>query len=139
MPKKSNRAIDHWLFRKWTNIRQCVNNTQSPDYKYAGAKNCVIYWDNFWDFATWVEDNLGQPPKGKPRLCRINPDGDYAPGNLYWTNQFIHNNRGHSAVLLKYKNKELSIRDWSRQAKISYWTLIQRLNRGLTIAEALKK
>jgi hypothetical protein len=37
-------------------------------------------WDDFWAF---LED-VGEPPTPNHTLDRIDPDGDYAPGNVRW-------------------------------------------------------
>lgn len=130
-------ATKHWLWRRWTNIQQSINNPNCHDYQYAGGRGVGCYWLNFWDFADWVEENLGKPPKNRTRLGRIDTDSDYRPGNLFWTNQRIHNNMNHSARLLTCKGKTMSMSEWSRHRKIVYRTLFSRIQVGWPIEQAL--
>lgn len=123
--------------RRWYNWRQAVYNTTSTDWHYAGARGAQIGFDTFEEMLDYVETHLGRPRGNKTRLCRINTDGDFGPGNLFWANQRIHNNINHSSHQLEFNGQRHSMREWSRRLKISYNTIKWRLDAGWPVERVL--
>ena len=87
--KDKNQGTGNWLYPIWTGIKQRCYNTNNKSYKNYGAKGISIYskWKkDFNEFKKYVENNLGER-KAQMSLDRIDPLGNYEPGNIRWANK----------------------------------------------------
>jgi len=88
-PYTGGRKPRHWLYQTWSGIKQRCYNINNNSYNNYGAKGIGIYseWKNdFNKFKKYVEKNLGEKDANLS-LDRINPKGDYEPGNIRWANK----------------------------------------------------
>lgn len=72
----------HPLFRVWRMMICRCHNKRAVQFKYYGARGiqvCQRWQDSFEDFV----NDMGPRPTGC-QLGRINPAGDYEPGNVVW-------------------------------------------------------
>jgi hypothetical protein len=67
----------------WTALRQRCHNPNVSHYQYYGAKGVKVCpsWDQ--SFANFLADMGPRPSKGHS-IDRINPNGNYEPGNCRW-------------------------------------------------------
>lgn len=80
-------------YRSWTSLRSRCNNPNDPSYSRYGALGVKVHprWDKFENF---LED-MGSRPEGTS-IDRINPFGDYEPGNCRWADPVTQaNNKRH--------------------------------------------
>lgn len=80
---------EHWLYSTWSSIKTRCYNSNNKSYKNYGAKGITIYskWKNdFNEFKKYVEKNLGKKDANLS-LDRIDPLGNYEPGNIRWANK----------------------------------------------------
>jgi hypothetical protein len=103
---KDNPRYFHPLYQTYLGMKQRCLNPSHPRYKDYGGAGIKIYsrWlENFWNFVTDVEIEIGKRPLvetagGRPyyTLDRYpDPYGNYEPGNIRWATQEeqIHNQR----------------------------------------------
>lgn len=86
-----HRLIDHPLYSTWCQIRYRVNTPSAPAYPLYGGRG-ISYsprWDDFRLFLADVGERPDNPEGWTSRkpywtLDRIDPDGNYEPGNIRW-------------------------------------------------------
>ena len=85
------------LYNTWQSIKKRTTNPNHPGFKYWGGKGTIMiarWLDDFAVFAEEVLKEIGDRPAGMT-IDRINPAGDYEPGNIRWATplQQRHNRR----------------------------------------------
>lgn len=71
------------VYRCWKNIKTRCTNEKSEVYKYYGGRGisiCQEWANDFMAFYNYV----GNPPSTGMSLDRIDPNGNYEPGNVRW-------------------------------------------------------
>ncbi|MDD1677763.1 MAG: hypothetical protein LUO93_01080 [Methanomicrobiales archaeon] len=71
-------------YRLWCGVKYRIANEKS----YVGIKMHGPWIDDFEAFEAYIE-SLGPKPTPEHTLDRINPAGDYAPGNLRWADKTL--------------------------------------------------
>jgi len=79
-------AVTHGLsyektYYKWNNIMQCCYNPKNPSFHLYGGRG--IKMCDEWLSVTNFYEYMGDMPQGNT-LRRIDPDGDFEPGNCIW-------------------------------------------------------
>lgn len=86
--KSSKRATVHGLsktpaYKTWASIRRRCYEKQNAAYRHYGAKGIAMCAEWRHDCVRFVAD-VGQPPTPDHSLDRIDPRGNYEPGNVRW-------------------------------------------------------
>lgn len=114
-------------------ISRCFHSSASSYKRYGGRGITVC--DRWLKFENFLAD-IGKRPTGMS-IDRIDSNGDYEPGNCRWTTSKQQaNNRSNNRVI-KYKDKEMTAKEWSEFVGISYSCLMGRLRSGWSIEKAL--
>ena len=91
--KSGNREIRCRSIRKdnpkeyesWLGMRRRCYSKGRADYKNYGGRGIKV--DPIWDsFENFIND-MGKKPSVKHSLDRIDPNGNYTPGNCRWATQ----------------------------------------------------
>jgi len=127
------------IYRRWNWIKGVVYNETSPDYFRYGGRGIQCYWDkkDFDSFQAYVLKKLGPPQDWRDRLSRKNHNGDFAPGNLEWTDHHGTARKQHTCVYLTYKRKKQTMMEWSKELNIAYETITMRHKKGWSTPEIL--
>lgn len=67
----------------WTAMKQRCTNPNAPNYGRYGGRGVSICRRWLRSFSDFLND-VGERPEGKT-LDRIDPDGNYEPGNVRWS------------------------------------------------------
>lgn len=70
------------VYRTWLGMKNRCNNPNAVAYRYYGAKGVKVCerWQKFDNFYA----DMGDRPSPNHSLDRIDPTGDYEPGNVRW-------------------------------------------------------
>lgn len=122
---------DHPLWRRWTTVRQFKLNPNDPHHEL--YKNLDVQGlDNFEEFCSWIDEEIGPPPTPKHRLNRIDQYQGWVPGNVRWAvNSEISNNRRYN-IRVEYQGENLTLAQWAKKMNMEYHTLFTRYEHGWT-------
>lgn len=123
-------------FASWrAMMRRCLA-PQAPDYPRYGARGITISarWRLFGNFF----EDMGDRPEGLT-LDRINPRGNYEPGNCRWATRLVQANNRISGKYITHLGQTKNLKEWARYYGIVYPTFVQRMNRkGMSFQQAVK-
>ncbi len=82
---RTHGLYHHPLFATWSNMIYRCTSSNSPSYQWYGALGIQVceQWQDPAAFIGYVDSNLGPRPDGHS-LDRIDPFGNYEPGNVRW-------------------------------------------------------
>ena len=120
-------------YRSWRGMRRrCEeeSNTSFNQYGERGIKVC----DRWQEFSAFFED-MGERPEGAT-LDRIDPNGDYEPGNCRWATvtQQMRNRR--NTVFVEYGGKKQPLVEVCEMLGVPYQKAWRRMQRGYSVEEA---
>lgn len=110
-------------------VRRCTNPRQS-NYPYYGGRGITVCPAWLESFKQFFADMGSMPSDGKWSLDRIDPNGNYEPGNCRWASRETQMNNRRDSRLLTHDSKTLGIPQWSRLTGISIGTIVRRLKLG---------
>lgn len=132
---RRSRTIEYLV---WTRMKaRCydTNLKSFPNYGGRGIKVCAKWR---FDFAAFLAD-MGPRPAPGYSIERINNDGDYEPSNCRWATAKEQQNNRRTNRLLTCNGKTQTVAQWGREFGIGYQALVQRLNRGIPMMDALTR
>lgn len=122
------------VYNSWALLRDRCNNPNNHEYKNYGGRGIKVCdrWNEFKNFY----DDMGNVPAGYS-IERIDVNGDYESSNCVWASLDDQSKNKTNNRYISYDGKSMTLKDWSRELGISYWTLHARLRRGWTTEEIL--
>lgn len=135
-PAKSKRKY-HPVYKTWQNMIQRCTNPNVPGYKRYGAEGICVC-KRWMSSKNFIEDMLPSWFEGAT-LDRIDNDGDYKPENCQWVTKAENIRKTRRTKFIEFQGAQLSVRQLSqRVAGVSYQTILRRLDKGLSVEEAIK-
>jgi hypothetical protein len=94
---------NHPHYRRWRGIITRCYNPASTAYKNYGGRGIKV--DELWLqqpalFLRYLDEVLGPCPAGHS-IDRIDPDGDYEPGNIRWASAFVQTHNKTKRVVFR--------------------------------------
>ncbi len=125
------------LYRVWIDIKSRCLNSRQKNYKHYGARGIKVCdeWKN--DFLIFYKWSIENGYKEGLTIDRIDTNGNYEPINCRWISQKEQCNNKRNNCIVQYKDKSLTVKEWSEVLNIKYITLKKRLDRGWNIEKAL--
>lgn len=118
--------------RSWECMKQRCFNPKRERYSRYGARGITVC-ERWLTFENFLAD-MGERPENTT-LDRINPDGNYEPGNCRWATQHTQDRNRSGVTLLTHDDKTQCLSDWSKDLGLNRKTLREKLKRGQSIAE----
>lgn len=128
-------------YRIWSHIKQRCHNERSTAYKKYGAKGiavCPAWRESFEAFYEY----MGQRPSPKHTIDRIDPSGNYEPGNVRWADYVVQANNRTNNVLVSYRGRQMTFHEaWRLGGRIvsrqSAWNRVHKF--GWSVERAVEE
>lgn len=123
-PQKSNMPG----FTSWTSmIQRCTNpsHVYYSSYGGRGVKVCDRWIESFWNFY----EDMGPRPDGKS-LDRLDPNGNYEPGNCRWATPSQQQSNQRRSRSLVVEGKRVGISELATALGLTYPTVHSRLSKA---------
>ena len=123
-------------YKAWAHlIDRCTNpkNKSFGDYGARGITVCDRWLrgdGKMTGYECFVAD-MGRRPSPELSIERSNSDGPYSPGNCSWANRTIQNRNRRGLRLVTINGRTLPVSVWAEESGVPYFTLMQRLKRGM--------
>ena len=124
---------------RFKSIKGRCNNPNKDDYKHYGGRGIKCEWNTFNDFKKDMEKSFIKALQtiNKPELDRIDNNKNYCKSNCRWVDRKTNLRNMRSNVILTFKNKTMTLIEWSEKLKIDYKVLKSRINYGWSIEQVL--
>lgn len=133
------RYTKHPLWATWRGmIKRCYYKT-NDNYRFYGGRGitvCDAWKNDFWQFVA----DMGPKPGKNYTLDRIDPDGDYEPGNCQWATRYEQavNTRNVAYVYTAtIHNKSMMVTAWCRHFGVNPEPVKKNIKNGTDPAEAV--
>lgn len=115
-------------YRVWWSMRARCRNPKDKNWPYYGGRGVTVWpvWDK--SFVPWFE-YMGRKPSRRHTIDRIDPNGNYEPGNVRWATwkQQARNKRGSWCVGGKTQAQ------WAKELGISQSAVSRRFKTHRTV------
>lgn len=119
----------------WMGMKQRCESPGASKFSIYGARGIKVCerWQSFPNFLA----DMGERPPGMS-IDRIDPDGNYEPGNCRWANQLEQQNNRRNNRMVVVNGKSMTVSMAARSAGLGPDMVMQRLKRGQSIEQALR-
>lgn len=93
----------------WAMVRRCTNRN-NDNYKYYGGRGIKVCDRWMASLEAFVED-MGSRPGMEYSIDRIDPDGNYEPGNCRWLKKSLQSRTTRRAPFVEYEGADVSLAD----------------------------
>jgi hypothetical protein len=127
-------------YKIWGAMLQRCYNPRCREYPYYGGRGIKVCerWREAQGFVHFLSD-LGPQPHRRASIHRVNNDGDYDPSNVTWSNPKGQSRHRRSNRLITYAGRTQILVLWAEEFGIRPGTLWRRLNKGVSVEEALTR
>lgn len=124
------------LYITWAGMKARCLNPSSTNYPRYGGRGIAVCerWMTFENFAA----DMGTRPPGHS-LDRINPNGNYEPGNCRWATPTEQNRNRRDNRILSYHGEMLTLSELCERAGMPSRTVSTRISKlGWSVEQALE-
>lgn len=123
-------------YRIWDLMHSRCTNPKNLRFKQYGGRGITVCesWRTFEGFLA----DMGECPDGCS-IDRIDPNGNYEPGNCRWATEAVQQNNRTSNRMIEFNGRTQSLADWAREIGIKPATLRHRIESGWSIEDAMTK
>lgn len=127
------------LFSIWRSMKsRCYIKTCGgyENYGGRGIKVCKEWKEHFESFRDWAFEN---GYTDKLSIDRIDVNGNYEPSNCQWITMLEQQSNKTNNHFITYKNKTLTLSQWSRELNIPVSTIYNRLRKNYSLDKVFEK
>lgn len=122
---------EYGIYRAMLNRCDLPSQKCYPQYGGRGITVCERWRASF---AAFLED-MGPRPSDGHSVDRIDPNGNYEPGNCRWATSVQQNNNRRNNRRITHAGKTLTLAEWARELGVPLKRLWAWLKRGRTLAQ----
>jgi hypothetical protein len=122
-------------YNAWAAMKSRCYTTSNVGYPYYGARGVTVCQRWLHDFPAFLAD-MGCRPSPDHSVDRIDPFGDYSPGNCRWATHTEQDNNKRESRLVTFQGETLTVTQWARRQGLSASTLFNRIKSGWPITTA---
>lgn len=139
--RRMQRAVPNGqlrLHRIWSNMKQRCTNPKTKDYRYYGERGIQVCdeWQNFESFYYWA---IANGYKDGLTIERKDNDDNYEPSNCEWIPKNRQQRNTGRNRRYTYCGKVFTLAELCRIFGMPRTTVADRLNKGMSLEQALKK
>jgi hypothetical protein len=115
----------------WLMMNQRCSNRRHKSYEDYGGRGILVYfgWVGRGGFEEFLAD-VGKRPSRRHTLDRIDPDGNYEPGNVRWATKSVQNSNK-SGFIYELDGERFTLYEKAAELKIHPGALRKRISRLL--------
>ncbi len=121
-------------YSTWRGMRSRCEQPKDGSYRRYGARGIKVC-ERWKSFANFLSD-MGSRPDGAS-IDRIDPDGDYEPGNCRWATLTEQARNKRSVPLYEVDGVKLSVAGWAERLGVPSRLIDNRLRRGWAPRKAI--
>lgn len=137
------RSITHGfkgtkVYAIWSGMKNRCNNPNEHSYKNYGARGIKVCksWERFESFLK----DMGEPPKGKYSLDRIDNDKGYSKANCRWATDSEQQRNTRANTKYEYLGESYCLAEWAERTEIPYVRLWSRVKKqGWSLTRAIEE
>lgn len=131
---KTHGMAETQTWRAWRGMKQRCSNPKTEKFSFYGGRG-ITFCDRWRTFENFYAD-MGDCPAGMS-LDRIDPNGNYEPGNCRWESSEVQHNNTRRNVYATIGGETKSVVQWCRLLGISQFTVYSRITKGWTAERSL--
>lgn len=132
-----NGRTKEWI--AWDHMKRRCNNPNNANFKYYGAKGIKVCKEWLESFQAFLRD-VGLAPSPKHSLDRHpNKNGNYEQGNVRWATEKEQQRNRTDNTMVEINGETKVLAEWSEINGIRASTISDRIKRGVSGADLLKK
>ena len=127
------------LYVIWHSMNRRCHTPSSGPYKYYGEKGisvCEEWRESFEEFVSFAHSQRYEEGNGLT-IDRINPFGNYEPGNCRFISRKEQNRNKKNTLLIEYQEEIRPLAEWAEILELNFSTLRGRYYSGKTAPEVL--
>ena len=125
------------LYKTWCDMKARCSYPKDDSYPIYGGRGITVCRDWQNDFSAFSEWALANGYRDDLTIDRIDPDGNYEPGNCRWATTAEQANNKRSNRLLAHDGRTMTIAGWAREIGIPAPVISARLRYGWSSERAL--
>lgn len=127
----------HPICNTYYNMKGRCCNKNDDAYKNYGGRGIKVCDEWLNNSSAFVEWSLSNGWKEGLTLDRIDVNGNYEPNNCRWITRKEQMNNKRNSRFISYNGTSKTISQWAELFGIKYHVLIDRINKGWSVEEAL--
>lgn len=122
-------------YTTWAQMKSRCMNPKHRSYPGYGGRGITVC-ARWMMFESFLED-MGEKPKGKYSIDRVDNNGGYCKENCRWTDSVTQNNNRRNTAYYTHEGKTQSLTLWARERGMPAATVKSRIRLGWNIEDAL--